>query len=156
MLFRSNFEVMQRELEILTEMTARRDAVIWAAAQGRAVEPDDASLPQPLEVRTNKPGQLEGGRHRFYGGTEAIEKMTVHSGMQVNLFASEEMFSDLVNPVQSAVDPDGRLWVAAWPTYPHWNPLEAMNDKLLIFPDDDSDGVADRCITFAEIGRAHV
>ena len=146
----TNFEVMQRELEILTEMTARRDAVIWAAAQGRAVEPDDTALPQPLEVRTNKPGQLEGGRHRFYGGTEAIEKMTVHSGMQVNLFASEEMFSDLVNPVQSAVDPDGRLWVAAWPTYPHWNPLEAMNDKLLIFPDDDSDGVADRCITFAD------
>ena len=58
----TNFEVMQRELEILTEMTARRDAVIWAAAQGRAVEPDDTSLPQPLEVRTNKPGQLEGGR----------------------------------------------------------------------------------------------
>ncbi|MGV2339340.1 MAG UNVERIFIED_CONTAM: hypothetical protein LVR18_36790 [Planctomycetaceae bacterium] len=76
--------------------------------------------------------------------------MTVHSGMEVNLFASEEMFSDLVNPVQSAVDADGRLWVAAWPTYPHWNPLEAMNDKLLIFPDDNADGVADRCITFAD------
>lgn len=146
----TNFVVMQRELEILTEMTARRDAVIWAAAQGQTVPPDDAGLPQPLEVKTNKPGALEGGRHKFLGGAEAIEKMTVHQGMQVNLFASEEMFSDLVNPVQSAVDPDGRLWVAAWPTYPHWNPLEAMNDKLLIFPDENSDGVADRCVTFAD------
>ena len=65
--------------------------------------------------------QLEGGRHKFLGAEEAIEKMTVHSGMKVNVFASEEQFSDLANPVQSAVDTDGRLWVAAWPTYPHWN-----------------------------------
>jgi len=146
----TNFDVMQRELEILEVMTANRDAVIWAAAQGQTIEPDDANLPKPLEVKTNKPGELEGGRHKFLGAKEAIDKMTIHSGMKVNVFASEEMFSDLVNPVQSAVDTDGRLWVAAWPTYPHWNPLEAMNDKLLIFPDDDNDGVADRCITFAD------
>lgn len=146
----TNFDVMQRELEILQVMASNRDAVIWAAAQGRQIQPNDENLPQPLTVVTNKPGELEGGKHRFAGGREAIEKMTVHSGMQVNLFASEEMFSDLVNPVQSAVDPDGRLWVAAWPTYPHWNPLEAMNDKLLIFPDNNQDGVADQCITFAD------
>ncbi len=146
----TNFDVMQRELEILEVMTANRDKVIWAEAQGNEIKPDDSNLPKPLEVKTNKPGELEGGRHKFLGGKEAIDKMTVHSGMKVNLFASEEMFSDLVNPVQSAVDADGRLWVAAWPTYPHWNPLEAMNDKLLIFPDDDNDGVADRCITFAD------
>ncbi|MFM7922672.1 MAG: dehydrogenase, partial [Planctomycetaceae bacterium] len=79
----TNFVVMQRELEILTEMTARRDAVIWAAANGQQSEPDDASLPQPLEVRTNKPGELEGGRHKFLGGAEAIEKMTVQAGMKV-------------------------------------------------------------------------
>jgi putative heme-binding domain-containing protein len=146
----TNFDVMQRELEILEVMTANRDAVVWAAAQGKDVKPDDSNLPKPLEVKTNKPGELEDGRHKFLGAAEAIEKMTIHQGMKVNVFASEEMFSDLVNPVQSAVDPDGRLWVAAWPTYPHWNPLEAMNDKLLIFPDDDNDGVADRCITFAD------
>jgi putative heme-binding domain-containing protein len=146
----TNFDVMQRELEILEAMTANRDAVIWAAAQGKEIKPDDSNLPKPLEVKTNKPGELEDGRHKFLGAAEAIEKMTIHQGMKVNVFASEEMFSDLVNPVQSAVDPDGRLWVAAWPTYPHWNPLEAMNDKLLIFPDDNNDGVADRCITFAD------
>ena len=146
----TNFDVMQRELEILEVMTANRDAVVWAAADGKTIEPDDSNLPKPLEVKTNKPGELEDGRHKFLGAAEAIEKMTIHQGMKVNVFASEEMFSDLVNPVQSAVDPDGRLWVAAWPTYPHWNPLEAMNDKLLIFPDDDNDGVADRCITFAD------
>ena len=146
----TNFDVMQRELEILTVMTANKDLTIWDAAAGRKGDRKEIPLPKPLEVKTNKPGQLEEGRHKFLGAAEAIEKMTVHSGMKVNVFASEEMFSDLVNPVQSAVDTDGRLWVAAWPTYPHWNPLEAMNDKLLIFPDDDNDGVADRCITFAD------
>ncbi|MEZ6031618.1 MAG: GDSL-type esterase/lipase family protein [Planctomycetaceae bacterium] len=146
----TNFDVMQRELEILIAMTANRDEVIWAAANGKTIEPDDGNLPKPLEVKTNKPGALHDGRHKFLGAQEAIEKMTIHSGMKVNVFASEEMFSDMVNPVQSAVDTDGRLWVAAWPTYPHWNPLEAMNDKLLILPDDDHDGVADRCITFAD------
>ncbi|MEJ7591707.1 MAG: PA14 domain-containing protein [Planctomycetaceae bacterium] len=146
----TNFVVMQKELEILEVMAANRDKVIWEAAQGRESKADDSNLPKPLEVKTNKPGQLEDGRHKFLGAEEAIEKMTVHSGMNVNVFASEEQFSDLANPVQSAVDTDGRLWVAAWPTYPHWNPLEAMNDKLLILPDEDYDGVADRCITFAD------
>jgi putative heme-binding domain-containing protein len=146
----TNFDVMQRELQILEVMTANRDKVIWDAAKGNITEPDDHNLPRPLEVKTNKPGQLEGGQHKFLGAEEAIEKMTVHSGMKVNVFASEESFSDLVNPVQSAVDTDGRLWVAAWPTYPHWNPLGAMNDKLLILPDEDGDGIADRCITFAD------
>jgi hypothetical protein len=147
----TNFDVMQRELEILTVMTANLDRAIHAAARGEKIDINVfEGIPPELEVKTNKPGELEGGRHKFLGAEEAIEKMTVHSGMKVNVFASEESFSDLVNPVQSAVDTDGRLWVAAWPTYPHWNPLEAMNDKLLILPDEDGDGVADRCITFAD------
>ncbi len=146
----TNFDVMQRELEILTVMTANKDLEIRDAAADGKSKHEPFALPKPLEVKTNKPGQLEEGRHKFLGAAEAIEKMTIHSGLKVNVFASEEMFSDLVNPVQSAVDTDGRLWVAAWPTYPHWNPLEAMNDKLLIFPDEDHDGVADQCITFAD------
>ncbi|MCA9034914.1 MAG: c-type cytochrome [Planctomycetaceae bacterium] len=149
----TNFEVMQRELEILDAMVANRDRVIWKIAGGadpKTTTPDDSGVPQPLEVKTNKPGALDGGQHRFLTGEEAISEMTVHSGMSIGLFASEEQFPELVNPVQSAVDPDGRLWVAAWPTYPHWNPLGEMNDKLLILPDDDGDGKADRCITFAD------
>jgi putative heme-binding domain-containing protein len=51
--------------------------------------------------------------------------------------------------VQMAFDTKGRLWVAAWPTYPHWRPDEPMNDKLLILEDDDGDGKTDRITTFA-------
>ncbi|MCA9062141.1 MAG: HEAT repeat domain-containing protein [Planctomycetaceae bacterium] len=146
----TNRDVMDRELEILGAMTQNRDAAIWSVVGGGDARVDDSNLPQPLNVKTNKPGLLDGGLHRFLGGEEAIQEMTVHSGMSIGLFASEEQFPELVNPVQSAVDSDGRLWVAAWPTYPHWNPLEPMNDKLLILPDDDGDGRADRCITFAD------
>ncbi|MBL8817791.1 MAG: c-type cytochrome [Planctomyces sp.] len=146
----TNFEVMQRELEILDAMVRNKDLQIHAIAAQKTSPPEILPLPEPLEVKTNKPGELEGGTHRFLGGEEAIREMTVHSGMQIGLFASEEQFPELANPVQSAVDSDGRLWVAAWPTYPHWNPLGEMNDKLLILPDDNGDGRADRCIVFAD------
>ena len=53
---------------------------------------------------------------------------TVADGMKVTLFASEEDFPELVNPVQMAFDTKGRLWVAAWRTYPHWKPTEPMSE----------------------------
>ena len=49
------------------------------------------------------------------------------------------------------VDSKGRLWAAAWPTYPMWEPLKEMNDALLILPDDNKDGKADRVIEFAKV-----
>ena len=75
--------------------------------------------------------------------------MTVGKGLKVELFADESMFPELVNPVQMAFDTQGRLWVAAWRTYPHWKPTEPMNDKLLILEDTNGDGRADVCKTFA-------
>ena len=47
-------------------------------------------------------------------------------------------------------DPKGRLWVAVWPSYPHWKPKEEMNDKILILEDTDGDGQADKCTVFAD------
>jgi lysophospholipase L1-like esterase len=70
----TNFVVMQRELEILEVMASNRDAVIHAAANGQTVTPDDSNLPKPLEVKTNKPGPLEGGRHVFLGEKKPSKK----------------------------------------------------------------------------------
>ena len=70
--------------------------------------------------------------------------------MRVNLFASEEMFPEMVNPVQMAVDTDGRLFVSVWPSYPHWNPTQPRTDRLICLPDENGDGVADKCIVFAD------
>ncbi|MCX7699895.1 MAG: HEAT repeat domain-containing protein [Gemmataceae bacterium] len=146
----TNREVMQRELEVLDVMTANRDVVVWAAAQGRRVEPDDSNTPPFIPVITNKPGSLPDGKHAFLSGEEAISRMTVGSGLKVNLFASEEQWPELVNPVQMAFDTRGRLWVAVWPTYPHWKPKEPMNDKLLILEDTNGDGKADKMTVFAD------
>jgi putative heme-binding domain-containing protein len=146
----TNREVMQREMEILEVMTANRDRRIWALAQGQDLEVDDQNTPPFIPVTTNKPGPGPNGEHFFLDGNQAIERMTLGQGLRVNLFASEKEFPDLVNPVQMTFDNRGRLWVAVWPTYPHWKPKEPMDDKILIFEDTDGDGVADRQITFAD------
>ncbi len=145
-----NEKVMVREMEVLDQMTANRDEKIWAVAEGKDFTVDDSNTPPLIPVATNKPGPLDDGSYPFLGGEEAIKKMTTADGLAVNLFASEEEFPLLQNPVQAAVDPQGRLWVAVWPSYPHWNPKDEMNDKLLIFEDTDGDGKADNCKVFAD------
>lgn len=146
----SNRDVAQREMEVLDVMTANRDPKIWAVAQGRDYQVDDGNTPPFIPVKSNKPGDGPNGEHLFLTGEEAISKMTPGKGMKVNLFASEEMFPELVNPVQMAWDTKGRLWVAAWRTYPHWKPKEKMDDKLLILEDTNGDGRADKCTTFVD------
>ncbi len=146
----SNADVMKREMEIFDVMTQNRDRAVWSLAKGGDGKVDDSNLPAAVPVKTNKPGTLPDGGYTFLGGEEAIAKMKVAQGLEVNLFASEEKFPDLANPVQMAVDTDSRLWVSAWPSYPHWNPLEPMRDKLLILTDEDRDGKADKATVFAD------
>jgi putative heme-binding domain-containing protein len=151
----SNYEVVQRELEVLDVMTSNRDKRIWATASGvplAAGDPalDDSNTPPFIPVKTNKPGPLPGGKHVYLDGTEAIKSMTVAKNMKVNLFASEKEFPELVNPVQACWDSQGRLWVAVWQTYPHWRPKEEMNDKILILEDTKGAGKADKCTVFAD------
>lgn len=146
----TNREVAQREMEVLDVMTANRDQRVWAVAQGKDTVVNDDNTPPFIPVETNKPGPLPGGKHVFVNGEDAAKQMTVAKGMKVNLFASEKEFPDLVNPVQMTFDAKGRLWVAVWPTYPHWKPKEEMNDKLLILEDTNGDGKADKQTVFAD------
>jgi putative heme-binding domain-containing protein len=146
----TNREVAQREMEVLDVMTANRDRLVWAAAQGKPYTVDDHNTPPFVSIKTNKPGDGPGGAHLYLDPEKAIDKMKVGKGMKVNLFASEKDFPELVNPVQMSFDPQGRLWVAVWPTYPHWKPKEAMNDKILILEDTKGTGRADKCTVFAD------
>lgn len=141
-----NRETLQHELVMLDVMTANRDEKIWARAKGSDLEIDDSNVPIPTPVETNFTGEAN-----YLGGEEAIDKMTLADGLEINLFASEEMFPGLVNPVQMQVDSKGRLWVAAWSTYPKWEPLKEMTDRLMILEDTTGDGRADKATTFAEI-----
>jgi glucose/arabinose dehydrogenase len=150
----SNYEVLQREMSVLDVMTGNRDRRIWAIARGQDgkganLKVDDTDTPPLIDAQTNEPGKGPNGRHIFIDGEEAIQKMTVAPGFKVNLFASEKEFPELVNPVQMAFDTRGRLWVAAWKSYPHWQPKTAMEDKLLILEDTNGDGKADKRTVFA-------
>ena len=146
----SNADVMMREMEMFDIMTANRDVRVWAVAKGSDHHVVDNNLPPAVEVKTNIPGKLEGGKHEYIDGKEAISKMKIADGMQVNLFADEKMFPEMAKPVQMAVDPNGVLYASVWPSYPHWNPMEPRKDRILSLPDDNGDGVADRCVVFAD------
>lgn len=153
----SNAEVLQHELVMLDVMSANRDKRIWAVARGSDLKVDDSNVPQPVPVKSNVGGGSKSsnaekeGNLEYISGEEGIKHLTVPDGFQVNLFADESMFPELINPVQMQVDGKGRLWVAAWKTYPKWEPLKEMDDRILILPDEDKDGVADKAITFAKV-----
>ena len=145
----TNYEVLEREVAVLDTMTSNRDKRIWALARGSDLKVDDSNTPAPIDAKTNEPGAGPGGAHIFLDGDEAVKKMTIGKGLKVELFASEKEFPELVNPVQLAVDTKGRLWVAAWKNYPHWQPKTPMDDKLLILEDTNGDGRADKRTVFA-------
>ena len=144
-----NLEVCGREMEVLDVMTANRQQRVWAIAQGGDMEVDDSNAPPFIPVATNLPGDNPDGTFSFMSPEESMEHMVLGEGLEVNLFASEEMFPELINPVQMSFDSQGRLWVATWECYPHWKPDEVLDDRLLIFEDTDGDGQADECKTFA-------
>ena len=146
----SNFEVMQEEMTQRDVMTANRDRRIWAVAKGGELKVDDSNLPPVETLQSSKPGPNLDGSHVFLSGEEAIKHMTLAKGCKVNLFASEEQFPELASPVQMAFDTKGRLWVAAWPSYPERRPTDKFSDKLLIFEDSNGDGRADKVTTFLD------
>ncbi|MEM1297075.1 MAG: PVC-type heme-binding CxxCH protein, partial [Verrucomicrobiota bacterium] len=153
----TNAEVLQHELTMLDVMTANRDEAIWAAAMGKEHTVSDGNVPPAVPVISNVGGGSQSsnatkeGSLEYLSGEEGIAKMSVPEGYEVNLFADEAMFPEMVNPVQMQVDTQGRLWAAVWPTYPKWEPLQEMRDALVILEDTDGDGVADNCKEFARV-----
>jgi glucose/arabinose dehydrogenase len=146
----TNYVVLQRELKVLDEMTQNRDRVIWALARGQEAKLDDSNTSPFIPVKTNKPGNGPNGEHLYLGGEEAMKQFKLGAGLKAQLFASEAEFPQLVAPVQMAWDTKGRLWVAVWPSYPHFIPKQKFQDKLLIFEDTNHDGKADVCKAFAD------
>ncbi|MDR8394677.1 GDSL-type esterase/lipase family protein, partial [Aliifodinibius sp. S!AR15-10] len=142
------------EIEKIRQMTAIRDSAIWRAAQGESTDlaAADAHTLELPEVETNYEEEPDGpGDTRYLYGQQALDTFEMAPGYQIELFASEEQFADLANPVQLSFDNQGRLWVAVMPSYPHWRPGDGKpNDKLLILEDTDGDGRADQQTTFAD------
>ena len=153
----NNAVVLQHELTMLDVMTANRDERIWARAVGKDKAIADGNVPKPVPVISNVGGKskssnaVKEGKLNYISGEDGLKQMAVAKGFEVNLFADEKRFPQLVNPVQLQVDGKGRLWAAVWHTYPKWEPLKPMNDALIILHDDDGDGKADRVTEFAKV-----
>ncbi len=140
------------EIEKIREMTEIRDEAVWKAARGETMDVSAADqktreLPQ---IETNFDPDRHGNPEYLYG-QDALDKINVAPGYEIELFASEEEFTDLANPVQLAFDNKGRLWVAVMPSYPHYKPGDTRpDDKLIILEDTNNDGKADKQTVFAD------
>ncbi|MFK7734710.1 MAG: PVC-type heme-binding CxxCH protein [Pirellulaceae bacterium] len=155
----NNRDVMERERSILDQMTANRDSRIWTLASGDSVttKVDDSNTLSFIEPRTNvggpddkqaKLGKL--GSLDYLNAAEQQKLFKTAAGYKIELFASEEDFPELANPVSIDFDNEGRVWVATMPSYPHWKPKTVLNDKLLVLSDKNQDGKADECTVFAD------
>lgn len=148
-----NYATLQRELQMLDVLTQNRDKLIWARSDrdesnGSRDEIDDSNVPKPLIVGTHITRYV-----KYMDGEEAIKHMTYPNDLQVNLFAGEKKFPEIVNPVALQVDTKGRIWVASWGNYPKWEPMSKMNDRLVYLTDEDGDGKADKATTFAYVSH---
>ena len=80
---------------------------------------------------------------------EALTMIKVPPGFRAQCFASEPMVQ---NPIASAWDARGRLWVAENYTYAEQptNFDKTFRDRIIILEDTDGDGVADKRTVFAD------
>lgn len=141
------------EIRKTREMTEIRDRAIWAALKGEDydVAAADAKTYQLPPVETNYQPSEKNGTVEYNSGKIVESKIKVAEGYKIELFAAEDQFPDLSNPVQMAFDNKGRLWVSTMASYPHWRVGDPRpKDKLLIFEDTDNDGKADKQTVFAD------
>ncbi len=154
-----NQDVMEREREILAQMTANRDRFIWAAAAGKPlVGPvDDSNTPAFIQPKSNvgvpndpnaRAGKL--GTLQYLTPEEQLKTFDLAPGFEINLFAAESQFPELANPVAINFDNQGRMWVSTMPSYPQWKPKTELADKLLILSDETGNGKADSCHVFMD------
>jgi putative heme-binding domain-containing protein len=127
-------------------MCATRDRRIWDIAHGRPVpdRPDDASLPEMPAVNESR------GANEWLPAAEERKAFQVDPRFEVNLFAGEEQFPEIANPIQCRWDARGRMWVSTSQAYPHVYPGMEPRDRLVILEDVDGDGRADTSKVFAD------
>lgn len=139
------------EIEKIRQMTENREEAIRAAIQGIKfdLKAADAKTRKLDPVKTNFNPEKNGSLTYLYG-EQALNTIKMAPGYKIELFASEQEFSDLAKPVQMTFDNKGRLWVVCMPSYPHYKPGDAKpNDKILILEDTNNDGKADKQTVFA-------
>jgi len=127
-------------------MCANRDRRIHDVARGRPVPDvvDDTNVPPLPAVSESR------GANEWLSAADEQRAFQVDPRFEVTLFAGEERFPEIANPIQCRWDARGRLWVSTSQAYPHLYPGMEPRDRLVILEDVDGDGRADTATTFAD------
>lgn len=80
-------------------------------------------------------------------GSETTGRMFVPAGFSVDVVAAEP---DVHQPMAFTFDAKGRLWIVEGHSYPQKRPEGAGLDRILIFADEDGDGVFESRKVFIE------
>ena len=122
------------------------------------------SVPDPVAIG-QQPDQSQsalevidsgrGGRHWINEPTAAprspeasLAALEIEPGYEISLYAAEPLVMD---PVSMAFDQRGRMFVAEYGDYPIGpEPGKPFLSRIVMLPDDDGDGKADRRVVFAE------
>jgi putative membrane-bound dehydrogenase-like protein len=126
--------------------------VLSAASRGRdtAAGPShDWSSPVLWHTVANQPAHPS-GTHAAATNDKAqatVAGMKVTPGFRVDLVAAEP---DLHQPIAFAIDPRGRLWVVEGHSYPTKRPEGQGLDRIVIFADQDGDGMFETRTVFRE------
>lgn len=121
-------------------MVTNRDEHIWDMT--RPV--DDSNVPEMPATKESK------GANEWMTPANELAAFRIDSRFEVNLFASEEQFPEIANPIQIRFDTEGRMWVSTSQAYPHLYPGQEPADRLLILEDTNNDGRADSCKVWAD------
>lgn len=134
------------EFAKLRKMIDNRDQRIWKVAAGESVPEtiDDSNTGEFVDIQTN----FQSAVH-ITSPEDSQQLFTLAEGFEVNLYASEVDFPNMMNPVSFTFDSRGRLWVGTNPSYPMYLPGTPVDDKVLIYEDVNRDGKADKETIFA-------
>ncbi len=87
--------------------------------------------------------------HGLAAARDFLQRMKVHPGLEVSVFAAEP---DLVNPCNMDVDAEGRVWITEGANYrssfQKWGKLRPGGDRIQVLIDSDRDGAVDKAVTF--------
>lgn len=104
---------------------------------------------QPIAM--SRWAELEGRDQAQYAAgrtpEDAAASMRVPDGFSVDLIAAEP---ELTQPIAMCFDARGRIWVIEGHTYPQKAPPGEGRDRIVIFADEDADGMFESRKVFAE------
>ncbi len=139
-------KILHSELSMLDSIVVRLDRAIWAGIQD--TKGPDMEKARNI-IRYSRPPESKPGKDSSNSLVEAKSQFILQKGYEIALFASEMDFP-IPNPVSFTFDPQGRMWVATMPSYPHYYPGSPPNDQIVILDDTNHDGKADKHTVFAD------